>query len=182
MRTAPIAWILFFSKPLSFLSKPGLGGIHGFTGWGQPSGPVIPSPNAYIWPPGLQCCPPDCSYRRGGRVLGCGSPQVTEQTVPTPPQPRGWRQTRFWFLRLLEHTGTRPTIGGSNDCYEVGGSKRRGAGDQWTSRVGVSPAASHRAQVSAPCTAATPPTTECGRRWRKWPDNTCRWGSQTWGG
>lgn len=40
----------------------------------------------------------------GGRMLG-EVPQVTEQTAPSPPQhPRGWRETRFWFLRLHEHT------------------------------------------------------------------------------
>lgn len=40
----------------------------------------------------------------GGRMLG-EVPQVTEQTAPSPPQhSRGWRETRFWFLRLHEHT------------------------------------------------------------------------------
>lgn len=47
--------------------------------------------------------PPDFSLGEGGRVLGEVS-QVTEQTAPTPPQSPGWRETRFWFLRLHEHT------------------------------------------------------------------------------
>lgn len=74
-------------------------------GWGQAPG-FDPSP--HFTTVGLLLSSPPLPHWTaalggGEQVLG-EVPQVTEQTAPSPPQPLGWRETRFWFLRLHEHT------------------------------------------------------------------------------
>lgn len=66
---------------------------------------LIPLPTSLL---SASCCPAPHSPTglqlwEVDKVLG-KIPEVTEQTAPSPPQPLGWRETRFWFLRLHEHT------------------------------------------------------------------------------
>lgn len=60
-------------------------------------------------------------------MLGCGLPQVTEQTASPLLSPGAGDRPGFGFSGSMNTQSTRPTIGGSNDCYEVGGCKELGA-------------------------------------------------------
>ena len=93
-------------SPSQRLSLAGAGGFMASRGWVQTPGFVIPPPLITVGLPAVQSPLSSTGLQLwgGGRMLG-KVPQVTEQTAPSPPQhPRGWRETRFWFLRLHEHT------------------------------------------------------------------------------
>lgn len=88
MRTAPIVWGLFFSKPLSFLSKLGLGDpwLHWLGPTFQPCGP-----------PGLQCRPLTAAMGEVAECLGVVPPKKLNKQCPPLFSPGAGDRPGFGF-------------------------------------------------------------------------------------